>query len=79
LRVCSGSNKTHKALKPFSVVKVREPQVFQAVRKAKDVTIEDYMIGRLRGCGTFPCHSPSLQAIEAGVYQRRSMAAEGGL
>jgi len=45
--VSSGSNKIHKVLKPFSVVDVRGPQVFQAVRRAKDVTNEDYMIGRL--------------------------------
>ena len=42
-----GSNKTRKVLEPFSVVDVRGPQVFQAVRRAKDVTIEDSMIGRL--------------------------------
>jgi len=37
----------HKVLKPFSVVKVRGPQVFQAVRRAEDITVEDYMVGRL--------------------------------
>ena len=37
----------HKVLKPFSVVDIRRPQAFQAVRRAEDVTIEDYMIGRL--------------------------------
>jgi len=42
-----GSNKIHKVLKPFSVVDVREPQVFQAVRREEAVTVEDYMIGRL--------------------------------
>ena len=47
LRVRGGSDKIHKVLKPFSVVDVKGPQVFQAVRRAKDVTIEDYMIGRL--------------------------------
>ena len=47
MRVSGGSDKIHKALKPFSVVDVRVPQVFQAVRRAKDVTSEDYMIGRL--------------------------------
>jgi len=45
--VSGGSDKIHKVLKPFSVVDVRGPQVFRAVRRAKDVTIEDYMIGRL--------------------------------
>jgi len=45
--VSGGSDKIHKVLKPFSVVDVRGPQVFQAVRRAKDVRIKDYMIGRL--------------------------------
>jgi len=45
--VSGGSDKIHKVLKPFSVVDVKGPQVFQAVRRAKDVTIEDYMTGRL--------------------------------
>ena len=40
LRVSSSSNKIHKVLKPFSVVDVRRPQIFQAVRRAKDVTID---------------------------------------
>jgi len=44
LHVSGGSDKTHKI---FIVVTVGEPQVFQAVRRAKDVTIEDFMIGRL--------------------------------
>jgi len=47
LRVSSGSHKIHKVLKPIDVVDVMAPQVFQAVRRAKYVTIEDYMIGRL--------------------------------
>jgi len=47
LRVSGGSDKIHKVLNPFSVVDVRGPQVFQAVRRADDVTIEDHMIGRL--------------------------------
>jgi len=47
LRVSGGSDKIHKVLKPFSVVDVRRPQVFQAVRRAKDVTVEYYMNGRL--------------------------------
>ena len=34
------------ATKPSSVV-VRGPQVFQSVRRAKDVATEDYMIDRL--------------------------------
>jgi len=36
--VSGGSDKIHKFLKPFSVVDVRGQQVFQAVRRAKDVT-----------------------------------------
>ena len=47
LCVSGGSDEIRKVLKPFSVVDVRGPQVFQAVRRAKDVAIEDYMIGRL--------------------------------
>jgi len=47
LRVSGGSDKIHNVLMPFSVVDVRGPQVFQAVRRAKDVTVEYYMIGRL--------------------------------
>jgi len=47
LRVSSGSNKIHKVLRPFSVVDVKGPQFFQAVRRAKDITVEDYMTGRL--------------------------------
>jgi len=47
MRVSGGSNKIHKVLKPFSVVNVRGPQVFQAVRRTEDVTVEDYMTGRL--------------------------------
>jgi len=47
LRVNSPSNKIHKVFKPFSVVNVRGSQVFQAVRRAKDVTVEYYMNGRL--------------------------------
>jgi len=53
LRVSSGSNKIHKVLKPFSVVNVR-PQVFQAIRRAEDVTVEDYMIGPLLLSATDP-------------------------
>jgi len=45
LRVSSGSNNIHKVLKPFNVVDVRGPQVFQAVRRAEDITVEDYTIG----------------------------------
>jgi len=57
LRVSGGSDKIHKVLKPFNVLDVRGPQVFQAVRRAKDVTIEDYMIGRLllSATDTFGC------------------------
>jgi len=47
LRVSGGSDKIHKVLKPFSVADVRGPQVYQEVRSAKDVAIENYMIGRL--------------------------------
>ena len=47
LHVSGGSDKTHKVLRPFSAVDVRGPQAFQAVWRAKDVTVEDYMIGRL--------------------------------
>jgi len=45
--VSSGSNNIHKVLKPFNVVDIRGLQVFQAVRRAKDVTVEDYTIGQL--------------------------------
>ena len=44
-----GSNNIHKVLKPFSVVDVRGPQVFQAVRRAKDVAIVDLWLA--------DCHS----------------------
>ena len=44
LHVSCCSNKIHK---PFGVVDVRAPQVFQAVQRAEDVTSEDYMIGQL--------------------------------
>jgi len=54
LRASSGSNKVHKVLKPFSVVDVRGPQVFQAVPRAKDVTVEYYMNGRLLLSSTGP-------------------------
>ena len=47
LRVSGGSDKIHKVLKAFSLVDVKGPQVLQAVRRAKDITIEDYMFGRL--------------------------------
>jgi len=40
-------NKIHKVLKAFSVVNVRKQQVFQAIRKTKDVTDEHYMTGQL--------------------------------
>ena len=40
-----GSDKIHKVLEAFSVVDVSGTQVFQEVRSAEDVTIEDYMIG----------------------------------
>jgi len=66
LRVSGGSDKIHKVLKPFSVVGVRGPQVFQAVRRAKDVTVKDYMIGRLLLGATdaFGCilDAPAVQA-----------------
>ena len=66
LPVSGSSDKIHKVLKPFSVVDVRGPQVFQAIRRAKDVTIEDYMIGRLLASATdaFGCiqHAPAIQA-----------------
>jgi len=57
VRVSSDLNKIHKVLKPFSVVDDRRSQVFQAVRRAKDVTVEDYMIGRvlLRATDAFGC------------------------
>ena len=56
LHVNSGSNKIHKVLMPFSVVDVRELQVFQVVQRVEDVTIEDYMIGRLfLNAGTICC------------------------
>jgi len=57
LRVSGGSDKIHKVLQPFSVVDVKGPHVFQAVRRAKDVTSEDYMIGRLllSVTGAFGC------------------------
>jgi len=45
--VSGGSNKTHKILKLISVVDVRGPQVFQAVRRAENVTVEGEIIGRL--------------------------------
>jgi len=47
LGVSSGSHKIHKVPKPFSVVNIRGPQVFKAVRRAEDGAIEDYMIDRL--------------------------------
>jgi len=47
LSVSGGSNKIHKVLKPFSVVDFRRPQVFQAVGRAENVTVDYYMIGRL--------------------------------
>ena len=57
LRVSSGLNKVHKVLKPFSVADVRGLQAFQAVRRAEDGTVEDYMIGRvlLRATNAFRC------------------------
>jgi len=56
-RVSGGSDKIHKALKPFGVVDIRGPQVFQAGRRVEDVTIEDYMIGRqlLSATAAFGC------------------------
>ena len=36
----SGSHKIHKVPKPFSVVNIRGPQVFKAVRRAEDGAIE---------------------------------------
>jgi len=66
LRVSSGSNKTYKVLKPFSVVDVRGPQVFQAFRRTEDVTVENETIGRLRLSATdaYVCiqRAPALQA-----------------
>jgi len=47
LHVSGGSDKIYKVLKPFSVVDVRRPQVFQAVWRVEDVAIEDYTINRL--------------------------------
>ena len=41
LRVSVGSDKIHKVLKTFTVVDVRGPQAFQAVRRAEDVTVEN--------------------------------------
>jgi len=45
--VSGGSDKTHKVLKPFCVVNVRGPQVFQAIQRAEVATIEDYMTSRV--------------------------------
>jgi len=45
--VSGSSNKICKVLKPFGVVDVRGLQVFQAVRWADNVTVEDDMTGRL--------------------------------
>ena len=39
LRVSSSSNQIHKVLKPFSVVNVRGPQIFQAVRRAEELLL----------------------------------------
>ena len=48
LHVSGSSDKIHKVLKPFIVLlMLGDRRSFQAVRRAKDVTIEDYMIGRL--------------------------------
>ena len=66
MRVGGGSDKIHKIFKPFSVDDVKGPQVFQAVQRAEDVTIEEYMIGRLLLSATdaFGCiwHAPAVQA-----------------
>ena len=66
LRVSGGSEKIYKVLNPLSVVDVRGPQVFQAVRRAKDGTVEGYMIGRLLLGATdaFGCilDAPAVQA-----------------
>jgi len=53
--VSGGSDKIYKVLKPFSVVDVRGPQVFQAVRRGEDVTIKNYMIDRLLLSTTDAC------------------------
>jgi len=47
--ICSALNflRGNSVHKPFSVVNARGPQVLQAVRRAEDVAVEDYMIGRL--------------------------------
>ena len=39
LRVSSSSNQIHKVLKPFSVVNGRGPQIFQAVRRAEELSL----------------------------------------
>jgi len=39
LRVSSSSNQIHKVLKPFSFVNVRGPQIFQAVRRAEELSL----------------------------------------
>jgi len=38
MRVSSSSNQIHKVLKPFSVVNVMGPQIFQAVRRAEELS-----------------------------------------
>ena len=39
LRVSSSSNQILKVLKPFSVVNVRGPQIFQAVLRAEELSL----------------------------------------
>jgi len=39
LRVSSSSNEIYKVLKPFSVVNVRGPQIFHAVRRAEELSL----------------------------------------
>jgi len=47
LSVSSGSNKIRRVLNPFGVVDIGGPQVFQAIRRAENVAVEDDMTGRL--------------------------------
>jgi len=55
--VSGGSNKIHKVLKPFSVVDVRGPPIFEEVQWEEDVAVEDDMIGRpfLSATDVFRC------------------------
>ena len=53
LRVSRRSNKTHKVLRPFTVLNVRGLQAFQAVERAVVLTVEDEVIGRLLLSATY--------------------------